>query len=114
MAKFWPSLNAHHSATTLVVCPIDLENPLTQSPWQSLITPPPLALPGFSHDAPSVLSLCQPPNGLIHLTGIANLEETWQLLLTQKKILPCLNNTVFIQPGIRNGFFKYHFIPILP
>ena len=76
MAKFWPSLNAHHSATTLVVCPIDLENPLTQSPWQSLITPPPSAFPRFLHDAPSVLNLCQPPNGLIHLTGIANLKET--------------------------------------
>ena len=44
---------------TLVVCPIDLENPLTQPPWQSLITPPPLALPGFPHEASSVLSLCQ-------------------------------------------------------
>ena len=71
---------------TLVVCPIDLENPLTQPLWQSLITPPPpLALPRFPHDAPSVLSLCQPPNGLVHLTGIANQEETWRLVLTQKK-----------------------------
>ena len=84
MTKVKPSRKAHHSAITLAVCPIDLKNPLTQIPWQSLITPPPPTLPGFPHDASSVFSLCHPTNSLVHLTRIAILEKTSRILLTWK------------------------------
>ena len=72
------------SARTLVVCPIDLEYPLTQSPWQSLITPPPPALPRFPMEAPSEFNLNQPEEGLVQLTGKGILGETYLILLTQK------------------------------
>lgn len=75
MARAKPSLNAHNSATTLVVYPIDLENPLIHLPSLLLINPPPPTLPGFLSEAPSVLSLCHLERGLDHLIGIAILDD---------------------------------------
>ena len=84
IARFKPSLNAHNSAITLVVCPIDLKYPLIHLLSLSQISPPLPALPGFLREAISVLSLCQLGRGLDHLIGIAILGIICLALLTQK------------------------------
>ena len=60
-----PSRKAHNLAIKTEVVPIDFENPWTQFPFLSWIRPPAQAW-SFVTKA-SVLSLCQPEEGLVHL-----------------------------------------------
>ena len=69
-ASFNPSLSAQNSTTKLEACPMDLENPLIHFPLQSLIKPPPPALPGFPLEAPSVFNLNHCSSGLLYFTGM--------------------------------------------
>ena len=48
---------------------MDLKKPLIHFPSQSLIRPPPPALPGFPLEAPSVFNLNHSTGGLFHFTG---------------------------------------------
>ena len=82
-ASFRLSLNAQNSADMLVAKPMDLANPLSHFPLQSLINPPPPALPGFPQEAPSKLSLNHPSGGLDHFTCIETLCLTFIIFPTQ-------------------------------
>ena len=67
-----PSHSAHSFTATLVVYPMALAKPLTHSPYEFQIIPPPPALPGFPDDDPSVFSLN-------HILGREN-HQTWMIV----------------------------------
>ena len=62
-----PSWRAHNSAMKLVVLPILLAKPITQSPFSSLISPPPSTNLELLAAEPSVFNVSQPILSFSHL-----------------------------------------------